>query len=373
MFLRPQFWAEDGAIFFVQADVEGARALLAPYGGYHHLLLRIIAALVAPLNAALLPAAYFSVTMAITFALATAVFSARIELAGRTACALALGLLPHSGEAIGNLTNLQWPAALGLVWLLLARDASRPRQHLGDLLLAGVLGLTGVFSMLFAPLFLYRAVRRRSPASWTLAGLIFCMALVQFVTVCRTADAGSPAESAWSGLQVMQTVGLRLPGALCLPVEWAARLPVAAAASLGLGCAVLLLVAACWPGRQQETRLLLAACVALVLAGTLFRFRQDPGPLAVLSNGDRYFILPKLLVTWLLIQGLGQSDWRRYACAVVCLAILSVSLANWRYERIPNLHWVDYAQRIEAGENIPVIPLNPAGCTFSHPGRHQPR
>ena len=39
-FLNPQLWAEDGFIFFVQADEFGARALTFSWAGYHHFLLR---------------------------------------------------------------------------------------------------------------------------------------------------------------------------------------------------------------------------------------------------------------------------------------------------------------------------------------------
>jgi hypothetical protein len=60
-FLNPQLWAEDGPIFFVQADEFGARALTFSWAGYHHFLLRLIAAVSSPLNAQLVPAAYVGI------------------------------------------------------------------------------------------------------------------------------------------------------------------------------------------------------------------------------------------------------------------------------------------------------------------------
>jgi hypothetical protein len=41
-----------------------------------------------------------------------------------------------------------------------------------------------------------------------------------------------------------------------------------------------------------------------------------------------------------------------------------------RHERLPDRHWPDYARRIEAGERVEGIRVNP-GMTFSHPGRHR--
>lgn len=369
MFLNPQLWAEDGLIFFLQADADGAQALLTPFSGYHHLLLRIIAAVAAPLNAVVLPAGYFYASMAVTIMLAAALFSPRIQLSFRPACALALGLLPHTGEVFGNLTNLQWLAALGLVWLLLASDATRPWQHIGDMLTVTVLGLTGVFSVLFTPLFLYRAGQRRSLASAIIAGLLACAALVQAVTIYRTGSDTLSSETAWSFLHTIEVIGLRLIGSLCIPLDQAMRLPLFFTIGLGAVTGVGLICAACWPGQQRDTRLLLVACIGLIIAGTLFRFSHEPTALDVITDGDRYFFLPKLLIAWLLIQGLADTGWRRWACAGMCLAALTTSLSNWRYARFPDRDWPSYARRIEAGENVTAIPLNP-DWTFSHPGRH---
>ena len=135
-FLNPQLWAEDGFIFFVQADEFGARALTFSWAGYHNFLLRLIAVVSSPLNAQLVPAAYVGISLLVLLAVVLALFSPRLDLPARPACALALVLIPHTGEAIGNLTNLQWVCGLGLVWLLLARDASTMRQHVTDGIIA---------------------------------------------------------------------------------------------------------------------------------------------------------------------------------------------------------------------------------------------
>jgi hypothetical protein len=42
-FLNPQFWAEDGVIFFTQNLTFGLSAFWKPYAGYLHLTPRIIA------------------------------------------------------------------------------------------------------------------------------------------------------------------------------------------------------------------------------------------------------------------------------------------------------------------------------------------
>jgi hypothetical protein len=42
-FVNPQFWAEDGAIFFQGAHELGWSSILRPYAGYHHFLQRLLA------------------------------------------------------------------------------------------------------------------------------------------------------------------------------------------------------------------------------------------------------------------------------------------------------------------------------------------
>ena len=185
-FLNPQLWAEDGPIFFVQADEFGAHALTLPWAGYHHFLLRLIAAISSSLNAQLVPAAYVGSSLCVLLMVVLALFSPRLDLPARPACALAIVLIPHSGEAIGNLTNLQWVCSLGLVWLLLARDGTTIRQYVTDGLVALVLGLTGTFSILFAPLFAWRAWRRRTTASLVLAVLVATTGGVQLWTIAHS-------------------------------------------------------------------------------------------------------------------------------------------------------------------------------------------
>src|SRR5205823_14415345 len=97
-------------------------------------------------------------------------------------------LLPHTAEVFGNLTNLQWLSALGLVWLLVARDALNRRQYATDGLLAGVIGLTGIFSILLTPLFVWRAWRRKTRPSMFLASVVAITAAIQFWTLLCSAD-----------------------------------------------------------------------------------------------------------------------------------------------------------------------------------------
>lgn len=373
MFLNPQLWAEDGPVFFVPADRNGLRTVLTPYAGYLHVLPRLIAALAAPLPAGWVPTAYFSCCMVAFIAVAAALFSPRIDLPGKPVLALALGLVTHSGEAIGNLTNLQWVVALALVWLLLAHDAITLRQQMTDLLVAVVVGLTGVFSTILTPLFIGRAMLRRTPASITLAAGVLVTGSWQAWTVLHTAapPAGSALLGATAGLQI---IALRVGASLFLPPSLAEQLPRGILLGAGGLLVVALLATGLWPGRQRSVRFMLATASLFVSAAVLLRFRHgDFGALFSVSMGDRYFFLPKVLVLWLLIWGATQEHPARWLAVAACGAALLATGWSWRYERWQDFHWPDYARRIETGGRVKDIPLNPRGFKFDYPGHREGR
>ena len=371
MFLRPQFWAEDGAVYFFQADTMGAHAIVQPYAGYYLVLLRLVAWVAAPFNAAMAPGIYFWACMAVMLGVATACFSPRIELSLRPVCVLALGLIPHTGEVVGNLTNLQWFTALGLLWLLLARDPSNLRQWATDSLLAVAVGLTGPFSLLFLPLFIARAFTQPTRYRWWMALLVAGTAAMQVRVMARSSVLH--ATLTWvSPVQVLDLLGRRLGGSLFLPAEWVQGLPLLAGVSLGVVVAVGLVAVAVWPGRQRLGRALLCGSILLTVGGTFFRLRDNLGQMMDLGLHDRYFYLPKLLMIGLLIQGMAMGGaWRRMYAASV-LVVLAITLTGWRYRYLPDLHWATYAARIEAGLPTENIPINPT-WTLTHPGRARPR
>jgi hypothetical protein len=115
---------------------------------------------------------------------------------------------------------------------------------------------------------------------------------------------------------------------------------------------------------------LLVAALAAVIAATIFRMRHELTAFTRLNDGDRYLFIPKVLVAWLLISGWSQAGWIRWSTLTACGLLLLTTATHWRYERLPDRHWPDYARRIEAGERVEGIRVNP-GMTFSHPGRHR--
>jgi hypothetical protein len=97
--LNPQFWAEDGALFFIEVERYGGWGLLLrPYEGYLHFLPRLIAAGGGALPLAFVPAFYAWTALLVTGLIAWWLQSPRIPLRGGVVAALALAAVPHNGE-----------------------------------------------------------------------------------------------------------------------------------------------------------------------------------------------------------------------------------------------------------------------------------
>jgi len=368
-FLHPQFWAEDGQIFFVQADTAGKAALISPYNGYHHGLIRLVAGSVSWVNARNLPAFYAIGSTLLLAAIVLVLFSPRVPLKFKPALALSLVLLPQSGEAFAGMTNTPWITALALVLLLIADDARSARQWLVDVGCAGLVGLTGVFSILFLPLFVVRAALRRTGPAIALACFVLTAAAIQYISYLHFgADRGAPAPFD-SALVMAATFGRRLGGVLFLSRESGSNAPVAISLLMG-GLLTGALAFSLWRhASNRRIQIALLACTVMLLIGVTLRMRGGFLGLGGL-NGDRYFFLPKALLLWVFIQnwvmpGIGRWFYR-LAVAIAFVA----TLTGWRFERYRDYDWPTWAAKIEAGENV-VVPLNP-GVTFRHPGRHHP-
>jgi hypothetical protein len=357
---NPQFFAEDGTVFFIGARQLGPAAFLTPYGGYLHLLPRALAWALGFLDPSRIPAAYNLAGLAFDMAALALLFSPRVRLPAKPALALAFALTPHTDEVFLSLTNLQWCVALVLVLLLVADDPATAAQRWFDRAAVVLCGLTGPFLCFLLPLFLGRAAQRRSRDAVFLAVTALLVALVQasFLHDYRgQLVAGNGAVAA--GL--LPTLAARLFGTFWL--GYGIRALGAGFPWLGLGGAVLLLGA--WvslrPGAwRQERRFLGLAWLCFVLPVAL-KFRVDAFDISPPENADRYFFLPHVLLAWLLVVAAVQfQGWRRLVPAALLAAALACNLRWMKAPPLPDLHWAQQVQPIRDGDEF-AIPINPPG------------
>ncbi len=370
----PQLWAEDGSIFLLQDNLWGAGVILDPYNGYLHLLPRLVAWLARHLvDVAWWPAFYNGASFAVTVGLFARLASARLDLpvALKPWLILALPLVVGTGEVLINLTNLQWLSALFLVAHLFASPARRLGSHAGDVALLVLAGLSGLFSVILLPLFLRRAVRHRSPDTLLAAAVVGACGLVQLVCLLRTGTAGAleAGDTPFRPLMALSVLGSRL---VTWPLFGPAAVrawPVWVHAALAVAVIAPLLAVSLRAGPHRSARTTLVAAFLLLTAACALRVRADTWTDDNLVNGDRYFYLSRLLLTWLvLFQFAAVSRGVRLGARAACLLGLVTHVPHIVVPAPPDYRWAEHCAPLRRGEPAR-IPTLPEGWMLEYPGR----
>jgi hypothetical protein len=146
----PQFWAEDGAIFFQQQLDSSWPLLLTPYAGYLHTAPRLVAWVASGLDPVFVPLAYNVAAITID-ALCIAFVSMRLK--PWFSCwpvVLSFFILPTAGDIFGTLTNVQWfmQFALAAACFTPGPIAGSKSLRMAGYIGLGIAALTGPFSLL---------------------------------------------------------------------------------------------------------------------------------------------------------------------------------------------------------------------------------
>lgn len=362
-FLNPQFWAEDGNIFFLQAEAMDWRVLFVPYEGYLHFLPRMIAAIGRGLPLVSVPVFYATAALLFTGLIAWTIQSPRIRTPAGWAGALAIAIIPHPGEVYLTICNLHWISALGLFALVLMDDAETFRQRCGDIALLIVAGLTGPFIVLALPFFGWRAWRRRTHWSYLLLALALAGAAAHIPSLLNRPS--QEIATAWDPVKLAAVIGRRLWVSL-----FAGEVPLSRAISVFIALAVPLGIAwRLWRQPTAREACLLLAGAGAVLAAVSFKARIDTWNYDDLVSADRYFFTAKILSLWAVAAVLPMhTGWGRTTAGMLLLLTFAVNYPRFIYPRHPDQRWAFYAAEIENHRPV-TVPVIPELFSFSHPGR----
>ena len=359
---NPQFFAEDGTIFFIGARQLGLAAFHTPYGGYLHLLPRCVAWAAAFFDPLLAPTIYNVAALCFDAEAIAVLFSRRVRLPAKPALALAFALVPHTDEVFLSLANLQWCVALVLVMLLISDDGATAAQRWCDRGALALCGLTGPFLCFLFPLFVLRSALRRTRESAILAvlALLACAVQASYLYGYRGHFIQSTAIDP-SGL--MAYVAARLFGTF-----WMGYGMTILPGPLWIAMGVAVAAAAAWAslrrGEWRLSRAMLALAWLCLVIPVAVKFRYDASAIGFPGNGDRYFFLPHVLLAWLLVVACVQFEgWRRLVPAALLAASLAVNLRYLRAAPLPDLAWAEHVQPVRDGDAFE-IPINPPGLVM---------
>lgn len=361
--INPQFWAEDGTVFFLGQYEFGVSALFKDYAGYLHLVPRVIALFADSFFPySLIPTVYNYSSLLVTLFVVLSIFSPRFELNNKPLAALAIVLIPHYGNEIFlNITNLQWILSILLIVVLLKRNpaskyGSLTLQYLLDISIIIICGLTGPFIVFLLPLFGYKYFQVKKKYNLLIAVIVSIITLIQLSFI--TSNAASSPKINFSLETYSQIIGHKFWGSFLLGHKIAYNQNHYVLSCMYLVVIFLLF----WLAYRQKNIYIfffLSINFIFILA-TFYKFISNPEILTIPSNGPRYFYIPYLMLTWSLIAWQGKyAQWKN----IFLLLILISSFKNeFRSQAFIDYNWQSYSDRIDQ-ENL-AIPINPEGWSI---------
>ena len=365
--LYPQFFAEDGWVWYQQAyNLHWWHALMMPQAGYMQTLPRLVAALTM-----LVPLTWAPLTMNLAGAAVqalpvVALMSRRAtpwgKLSTRTLMAVVYLAIPDAAEIHIVLTNAMWHLAV-LQAVLAFSVPPRTRAGQGmDVALFAIGGVSGPFCLLLWPsVAIWWWVRRQR---WTLAvlGLMSVGAMAQvWVILHSVRNAALPLGT------TPQLLARLVSGDIFLnsiaDQHGASRPEAVILAVLLFG---LLVLAFAWRSAPLAARLYFVFAVLATAAGL-----HDPLVYGTTPRWQaietvtwlRYWYYPSLMFLWAAVVCASQSSWKwvRVGGWTILLVLALQDVRHWLLPGWPHGQLREYAAKFEAakpGEHVffPIYP-----------------
>ncbi len=361
--LRPQFWAEDGQLFYQQAHALGfLHTLIIPYGGYLHTLPRLTAGLSLLLPLSLAPLLFNLVALLTESLPPIYLFSGRMQNIGPLPVRVLLAFLyvgvPNVARVHGNLTNAQWHLAVLCCLILLAPPPKSVWAATFDVAALAIGAFTGPFAIFLLPVALVVAWRRRDRWAIRRAGILCLGVIVMPFTMFLSTRPQSPAGLGASLAAFCRIVAFQV----FVPVfrgvnnssEFAQHPALLAFLSYAITAVGLALLTYVFLRGNMEVRCFLLFA-AMVLATSLARplaSPTEPQWLALQRQGSthRYWLIPELAVAaafvWLASTAANRMA-RATGAALVCVMLI-VDVVYWRLPELPDLHFASYVATFKA-------------------------
>jgi hypothetical protein len=366
--LNPQFFAEDGTIWFADAwNLGWFNTIFLPYNGYLSTVPRLAAAVALLAHASIAPL-IMNLTGLVVQALPVSVLlSSRCSgwgsLQSRAALSLIYVALPNSQEIHVLVTNVQWHLALLSCILVLASVPKSAAWRAFDITIFALGGLTGPFSVLLLPVAMFFLWLKRDVWRWVPIGILTLTAIVQVIVLLTAYSSrpNAPPRATWE-LLVRILGGQVYLGALIGP-NWLSILGSLAFLSCvaAVGTAVFVYS---WALSHCEARLF-GLFAMIVFAASLWS-PTDGWKVLAGAPGIRYWFFPMLAFSWSLVwslAGRGSTRLSRVVSGALLIVMCFGVLRDWEYPAFVDLHFSGYVNELKSaapGTSV-VIPENPPG------------
>ncbi|HEY8559627.1 MAG TPA: hypothetical protein VIL74_04425 [Pyrinomonadaceae bacterium] len=375
-FLNPQFWAEDGRVWYAEAYERGfLYSVTTPEAGYLQTISRLTASFsqLFPLDYA--PLIFNAVAVFVKLLVAQFILSNRTTaflpaLWMRLFAAFIYLALPHSYETHANLTNAQWHLALLSCLIIIGAPASTRAGKIFDFAVIFISALSGPFCLLLLPVALIKYYRDGDKWLLTLTIVLAAGSLIQGFSLL-SADRPSKAPLGANINLFLRILGGHLFFSSIFGetgFRWTTNRSVwkdgvAVIINLcGLALVVYALIKANFELRLLITFSALIVAAALVSPAitnekTQWEFMRYP------PVGSRYWLIPIFCFLLLLFWTWRAAEYkflRRLAAGLLLLAPIGIIL-DWRYPPFQDFDFPKHAAEFNAAQSGSevVIPINP--------------
>lgn len=353
-------WAEDGNVFLNDAS-SGWATLWRPYAGYIHLYPRLTALISQYVELINRPNILLGGWL-ISYVLLVYSIARLMRAIGASpihnAVAIALvSLQPQNGEVLFNITNSQWMIGASLFTIAITPQQGTERTTPLWLGVVVLMGLTGPFSIILAPIIiLYLWHRPTWRGNRSLYAVIVATSVIQAWVLLSSGRATQPGTiapfSEW-----LATLTRQLTLGAGKPITY-----VAAFLFLSLSSYLLQKTPKDSPARQTSVAAMMSF-LAIALASA-YASKEAPILTSPLSSGSRYNWIPYTLIILygIVISARADKKTRLLLMAAVALISMKATKSNIFEE----LQFQSYARLSEIKPVI--IPINPVLKTY--PGWH---
>ena len=319
----PQFWAEDAVIFWLQQYEQGFLAsLFVPSAGYLHVMPRLIAAIADWLPYPMHPAAFVAGAAIVTGWTAATIAGLPLPLPLAASLGVGAVLATTASETLANPTNVQWNMASAMPLIAAPAPPASRFARANQVALVALSGLSGPFSILMIPIWLWCVVSgaRRDGPALVLAATTFLAGAAQAIVIL-----GTP-ETLDAPPNLLRALWMVLLRALTEPLEANNGMRTFLIVSSGL-----LVVAV--RGEYVHHRRICMAFAGLLVLAVAWKFRTAPDWLGVSIAGNRYFQIPAVMIAFCAITLLFETGIARLIGIAGCVVL--AQHAAKRFVRTP--------------------------------------
>lgn len=377
-FYAPQFWGEEGSVFYAEAYHEGFSSLFNTCVGYFHLYPRLIACTASALSMPLqyIPFLFCFSWLAMLFLVLYYIWK-RLDFSSTQLffISIAVVMIPLQSEVFMNLTNVQWIMALFPIIIFSSSKKRTRGQFVADSVIMILAGFTGPnFAILLPALVIVLFMKRKelfhgyNPVAifiWIICGLTGLISLLQYGEVSRVQG-----TFFWVNTDFISVVFVQY--AFLFIGKFASHTPlllqylgVCAIIGLGLWATNKIRLK---PNNTFELLILLGGVI--YLASGLISYRNNPGVLSPYYGAARNFYIPALTFVWLIIRFLESKKFGIQILTAMIILFAAETIVFVGSMTFTQYDLKSYDAKLQSHDTIS-IPINPEPWTIEIDNRRK--